>query len=120
MQIQARTVAATGPYDLVLSPVAPVAAFPAEQPMPFMGGGETMAHIGFTAPFNLSGQPAATVNCGFTADGRPVGVQISGRRFDDLGVLSAAAWFEDHRPDDAAPRWPDLPASVGTAGNRDD
>jgi aspartyl-tRNA(Asn)/glutamyl-tRNA(Gln) amidotransferase subunit A len=107
MRIQAQTVAATVPYDLVLSPVAPVAAFPAEQPMPFMGDGKTMSHIGFTAPYNMSGQPAATVNCGFTADRRPIGVQIAGRRFDDLGVLVAAAWYERNRPADAVPRWPD-------------
>jgi aspartyl-tRNA(Asn)/glutamyl-tRNA(Gln) amidotransferase subunit A len=69
-----------------------------------------MWHIGFTAPYNMSGQPAATVNAGFTPDGRPLGVQISGRRFDDLGVLRAAAWFERHRPADAVPRWPDRAA----------
>ncbi|MGW2327054.1 amidase [Streptomyces sp. NPDC001700] len=107
MAIQARTVAATVPYDLVLSPVAPVAAFPAEQPMPFSGDAKTMAHIGFTAPYNMSGQPAATVNCGQTADGRPIGVQIAGRRFDDLGVLRAAAWYERNRPAEAVPQWPD-------------
>jgi len=107
MDIQSRAVAATAAYDVVVSPVAPVAAFPAEQPMPFMEPGKGMAHIGFTAPYNMSGQPAATVNCGFTDDGRTIGVQISGRRFDDLGVLRAAAWYEAHRPDSARPRWPD-------------
>lgn len=105
MQISARTVAATEPYDIVLSPVAPVAAFPAEQPMPFLTPGQGMWHIGFTAPYNMSGQPAATVNCGFTDDGRPIGVQISGRRFDDVGVLRAAAWYEQNRPLDAVPDW---------------
>jgi aspartyl-tRNA(Asn)/glutamyl-tRNA(Gln) amidotransferase subunit A len=115
MRIQAQTVAATLPFDVVLSPVAPVAAFPAEQPMPFMEGGKTMAHIGFTAPYNMSGQPAATVNCGFTADGRPLGVQISGRRFDDLGVLRATAWYERRRPVTAVPTWPDSP-SAGRVG----
>ncbi|MEU9189366.1 amidase [Streptomyces sp. NPDC048484] len=107
MHIRARTVAATVPYDLVLSPVAPVAAFPAEQPMPFLEDRKTMSHIGFTAPYNMSGQPAATVNCGFTADRRPIGVQIAGRRFDDLGVLRAAAWYEQNRPAEAVPHWPD-------------
>lgn len=106
-QIQARTVAATRPYDVVLSPVAPVAAFPAEQPMPFLEEGRGMAHIGFTAPYNMSGQPAISINCGFTGDGRPVGVQISGRRFDDLGVLRAAQWYEANRPPEAVPDWPD-------------
>jgi aspartyl-tRNA(Asn)/glutamyl-tRNA(Gln) amidotransferase subunit A len=105
-QIRSRTVAATQRHDVVLSPVAPVAAFPAEQPMPFLGEGETMAHIGFTAPYNMSGQPAATVNAGWTGDGRAVGIQLAGRRFDDVGVLRAAAWFEQHRPADATPAWP--------------
>jgi aspartyl-tRNA(Asn)/glutamyl-tRNA(Gln) amidotransferase subunit A len=93
--IRAATVAATQPYDVVLSPVAPMAAFPAEWPMPW-GPDEDlgMAHIGFTAPYNMSGQPAGTVNAGFLHDGRPVGVQVSGRRWDDVGVLCAIAWFE--------------------------
>lgn len=106
MEIQRRTVAATTAYDVVLSPVSPVAAFPAEQPMPFLEPGRGMWHIGFTAPYNMSGQPAATVNAGFTADGRPIGVQLSGRRFDDPGVLRAAAWYEANRPADACPHWP--------------
>lgn len=106
MDIQQRTVAATLPFDVVLSPVAPVAAFPAEQPMPFPLSDSGMAHIGFTAPYNMSGQPAAAINCGFLPDGRPVGVQISGRRFDDVGVLRAAAWYEAHRPAAANPVWP--------------
>jgi aspartyl-tRNA(Asn)/glutamyl-tRNA(Gln) amidotransferase subunit A len=106
MRIQARAVAATAPYDVVVSPVAPVAAFPAEQPMPFLEKGKGMWHIGFTAPYSMSGQPAATVNCGFTEDGRPIGVQISGRRFDDIGVLRAAAWYEQERPPSAVPMWP--------------
>ena len=109
MQIQARTVAATGGYDLVLSPAAPCAAFPAEQPMPYLESGKGMAHIGFTAPYNMSGQPSGTVNCGFTQDGRPVGLQVSGQRFDDLGVLRGMAWFEANRPQHAKPVWPDPP-----------
>ena len=83
-----------------------MAAFPAEWPMPWGEGDEAMSHIGFTAPFNLSGQPAGTVNAGFTADGRTVGLQVSGRRFDDVGVLRALQWFEQHRPHGAEPRWP--------------
>ncbi len=106
MRLSAAAVSATQPYDVVLSPVAPVPAFPAEWPMPFGFADEGMAHIGFTAPFNFSGQPAATVNCGFTADGRPLGVQVAGRRFDDLSVLRAARWYEQHRPTDAVPDWP--------------
>ncbi len=52
----------------------------------------------FTFPFNMTGQPAATVPCGFTRDGLPIGLQIVGRRFDDVTVLRAAAAFEAARP----------------------
>lgn len=106
MDIQQSTVRATEPYDVVLSPVAPVAAFPAEWPMPFGDVDEGMAHIGFTVPYNMSGQPAATTNCGFTADGRTIGLQVSGRRFDDVGVLRVVDWYERHRGPAATPVWP--------------
>jgi aspartyl-tRNA(Asn)/glutamyl-tRNA(Gln) amidotransferase subunit A len=116
MQISERTVAATAPYDLVLSPVAPVAAFHAEQPMPFIEKGKGMWHIGFTVPYNMSGQPAATANCGFTEDARPIGVQISGRRFDDTGVMRASAWYEQERPRRAVPTWPTLMTTSAEPG----
>jgi aspartyl-tRNA(Asn)/glutamyl-tRNA(Gln) amidotransferase subunit A len=60
--------------------------------------------IPYTYPFNLTGNPAASVPCGFTKDGLPVGLQIVGRRFDDVSVLRAAAGYEtiapwaDHKP----------------------
>lgn len=114
-RMQAATVAATAPFDVVLSPVAPGPAFPAEQPMPRPDPRATMSHIGFTAPYNMSGQPALSINAGFTEDGRPVGVQLAGRRFDDLGVLRVAQWYERHRPDDAVPRWPDGARLEGVA-----
>ncbi|WP_256795382.1 amidase [Terrabacter sp. Ter38] len=106
MSLQQATIAATEPFDLVLSPVAPMTAFPAAWPMPWGDDDEGMAHIGFTAPYNTSGQPAASVNCGFTPDGRTIGLQVSGRRFDDLGVLRAVDWYERHRDSSATPRWP--------------
>jgi aspartyl-tRNA(Asn)/glutamyl-tRNA(Gln) amidotransferase subunit A len=104
-QMQKAAIAATSRYDLVISPVAPMAAFPAEQPMPVDDPDQTMAHIAFTVPYNMSGQPAATVNCGFTADGRPIGVQLSGRVGADDDVLRAAAWYEGERPASAVPDW---------------
>lgn len=106
MALQAATVAATAAYDLVLSPVAPTVAFPAEWPMPFGNEDGGMSHIGFTAPYSMSGQPACSINCGFTGDGKAIGVQIAGRRFDDMGVLRAAAWYEQARPAAATPVWP--------------
>ena len=112
LEIQKRSVAATLPFDVVLSPVAPVAAFPAEWPMPFGDQDRGMIHIGFTAPCNLSGQPSITVNAGFTADGRTVGIALSGRRFDDIGVLKVASWYEAARPASARPHWPIRPRTA--------
>ncbi|NYI71849.1 aspartyl-tRNA(Asn)/glutamyl-tRNA(Gln) amidotransferase subunit A [Naumannella cuiyingiana] len=106
IELQSRTIAATDGLDLIISPVAPVAAFPAEWPMPFGDQDLGMAHIGFTAPYNMSGQPAGTINCGFTSDGRPIGLQVAGQRFADRAVLAALTWFENHRPATAEPHWP--------------
>ncbi len=116
LDLQRATVAATQPYDIVLSPVAPVVAFPAHWPMPFGDEDLGMAHIGFTVPYNMSGQPAGTVNCGFTDEGKPVGVQVSGRRFDDVGVLRAMRWYEQARPPAAAPDWP-ISGSAPSSGD---
>ena len=54
--------------------------------------------LSFTFPFNLTGQPAATVPCGFTAEGLPVGLQIVGGWHQDALVLRAAACFEAAQP----------------------
>ncbi len=102
------TVAATLPYDFVISPTSPDIAYPAEWAMPSNDPDNAMAHIGFTVAYNMSEQPAATVNCGYDQDGLPIGLQIVGRRFDDLGVLSAAMAFEAMRAEEARP-WPEPP-----------
>ncbi|MDQ6716603.1 MAG: amidase [Actinomycetota bacterium] len=114
LDLQRATVAATGTFDVVLSPVAPGVAFPAHWPMPFGDEDLGMAHIGFTVPYNMSGQPAGTVNCGFTPEGKPVGVQLAGRRFDDVGVLRAMRWYELARPSAAVPDWPIAAAADGS------
>ncbi len=54
-------------------------------------------HIGYTVAFNMSEQPAASVNAGYTREGLPIGLQIIGARFDDLGVLRLSRAFEDLR-----------------------
>ena len=118
MDLQRVTVAATQPFDVVLSPVAPGVAFPAEWPMPFGDEDRGMEHIGFTVPYNMSGQPAATTNCGFTPDGKPIGVQVAGRRFDDVGVLRAVRWYEQARPESAVPDWPINRDGAGPASGR--
>jgi aspartyl-tRNA(Asn)/glutamyl-tRNA(Gln) amidotransferase subunit A len=85
-------------HDYVLSPVMPIAAFPADQASPDEDPEHPFEHITFTVPFNMSGQPAISVNCGWTSDGLPIGLQIVGHRFDDLGVLRVAAAYERLRP----------------------
>jgi aspartyl-tRNA(Asn)/glutamyl-tRNA(Gln) amidotransferase subunit A len=102
------TVAATLPYDFVISPTSPDVAYPAEWAMPSNDPDTAMAHIGFTVAYNMSEQPAATVNCGYDPDGLPIGLQIIGRRFDDLGVLSATMAVEAMRAGEARP-WPEPP-----------
>jgi aspartyl-tRNA(Asn)/glutamyl-tRNA(Gln) amidotransferase subunit A len=102
------TVRACRAFDYVLSPVSPVPAFEAELPSPTNDPLRPLEHIGFTVPFNMSEQPAASINCGFTSSGLPIGLQIAGQRFDDLGVLQVARAYEILRP--AQPPWPQPPA----------
>lgn len=96
---------ATAPYDLVLSPVTPVAAFAAEDPMPITDPLATMGHISFTVPYNMSGQPAVSIGAGIQADGRTVGLQIAGPIGSDDTLLRVAHWFETARGVDAEVDW---------------
>lgn len=93
-QTRVAAVNACRPFDYVLSPVSPVPAFAADLPSPTNDPLRALEHIGFTVPFNMSEQPAASINCGYTEAGLPIGLQIVGRRFDDLGVLQVARAFE--------------------------
>jgi aspartyl-tRNA(Asn)/glutamyl-tRNA(Gln) amidotransferase subunit A len=83
--------------DLLAMPTLPVPAFPVGQDSPVRHGKQTsyLGWTGFTYPFNLSGHPAATVPCGLTAAGLPVGLQLVGRWHQDALVLRAAAAFEN-------------------------
>ena len=88
-------------FDLLLTPTLAVPAFKVGQLMPDPGEDDLRAMAAwtpFTYPFNLTGNPAATVPAGFTREGLPVGLQIVGRRFADLTVLQASAAFEQARP----------------------
>ncbi len=110
--VRMATVRATADCDYVLSPVAPITAFAASLPCPTNDPLRPLEHIAFTVPYNMSEQPAASVPCGH--DGRlPIGVQVAGRRFDDLGVLRLCRVLERLRP--PLPAWP----RPGTAPARD-
>lgn len=93
-QLRAATVDATQAFDFVLSPVSPVLPFAAEA---INSGGSPLKDSHFTSVFNHSEQPAASICCGFSASGLPIGLQIAGRRFDDLGVLQMARFYESIR-----------------------
>ena len=97
-------------WNFLLTPSVSVAAFPAEKLMPGhwpQHDWDWVSWAEFSYPFNMSWNPAASVPCGFTPDGLPVGLQIVGRRFDDLGVLQAAAAFEAIQP------WADKRPALG-------
>lgn len=88
-------------YDLLLTPTMAVPPFPIGQPPDRIDGKDVPPRSSYspmTRPFNLSGQPAASVPCGFSSDGMPIGLHIIGRRGDEATVLRASAAFEQARP----------------------
>jgi aspartyl-tRNA(Asn)/glutamyl-tRNA(Gln) amidotransferase subunit A len=88
-------------HDLLLTPTIATPPFKVGLDNPTEIAGrpvEPYDWIPFTYPFNLTGNPAASVPCGFTKDGLPIGLQIVGRRFDDVTVLRAAAGYERLAP----------------------
>jgi Asp-tRNA(Asn)/Glu-tRNA(Gln) amidotransferase A subunit family amidase len=99
-------IAACRPYDFVLSPVAPVPAFPVERASPIDDPERPFEHIAYTVPFNMSEQPAASINAGYSSAGLPIGLQIIGQRFDDMGVLRLSRAFERMRGEQRP--WPRL------------
>ena len=58
---------------------------------------DLVSWVYYTYPFNLTGQPSATVRAGFS-DGMPVGLQLTGRSHDEVSVVRAAAAFEATQP----------------------
>lgn len=88
-------------YDLLLTPTLPITAFTAgrdEPDNPLSNPDMPLNWTPFTYPFDLTGQPAATVPCGFDREGLPIGLQIVGRWKDDVAVLRASAAFEAAHP----------------------
>jgi aspartyl-tRNA(Asn)/glutamyl-tRNA(Gln) amidotransferase subunit A len=105
MAMREAAVAATEPYDFLLSPTSPILPYEAELAAPGNDPRDALPHIAFTVPYNMSEQPAASVNWTSSSDGLPIGVQLVGHRFDDAGVLRLARLVEELRP--AQRPWPE-------------
>ncbi|HXO67840.1 MAG TPA: amidase family protein, partial [Bradyrhizobium sp.] len=93
--------------DYLISPVSPVVKFDAELASPLNDPDKPFEHICYTVPWNMAENPAISINGGYDKTGFPIGVQIIGRRFDDLGVLGMAKAFESLR--EVQKPWPTPP-----------
>ena len=90
-------------FDLLLSPAMPTTAFPVDKLPEEIGGNPVYPNPAygfhpFSYPINTIGHPAASVPCGFSSEGMPIGLQIIGRKGDEETVLAASAAFERSRP----------------------
>jgi len=97
MLMREKAVAAVQGHDYLISPTSPITAYAVDEPAP---GGDPLRpfdHIVFTAPFNMSEQPAASICAGYDDDDLPIGLQIIGHRFDDAGVMMLAHAYEGLR-----------------------
>jgi aspartyl-tRNA(Asn)/glutamyl-tRNA(Gln) amidotransferase subunit A len=107
MAIRAAAAKLFAELDYVISPVSPVVKFAAELAAPLNDPDRPFEHICYTVPWNMAENPAVAINGGYDATGFPIGVQIVGRRFDDIGVLGMAKAFEGLRG--AQRPWPGVP-----------
>lgn len=107
LAVQAMREAATkalAPFDFLLSPCTCPVNYAAEAHSPTDDPHRALDHIPFTVAQNFSEQPAATVNWSYDKAGFPIGVQVTGHRFDDIGVIRLCAALEKLRPEQRA--WP--------------
>lgn len=102
MLMREKAVGAIQGFDFLISPTSPITAYAVDEPTPGGDPERPFDHIVFTAPFNMSEQPAASICAGYDEDGLPIGLQIVGHRFDDAGVMMMAHSYE-------ALRFPMLP-----------
>jgi aspartyl-tRNA(Asn)/glutamyl-tRNA(Gln) amidotransferase subunit A len=87
--------------DLLLTPTVATTAFVAEGPPPTEIGGQRVGGMGsvpYTAPFNLSGQPAVSIPVGLSYEGLPVGLQVVARRHEEELVLACGQVAETNSP----------------------
>lgn len=100
-------------YELLVSPTLPVAAFDVGRNVPpELPDQGLVSWVSYTYPFNLTGQPAASIPCGLTAGGLPVGLQLVARVNREVDIFRAAAAFEAARP---FPRPPESALNGGRA-----
>ncbi|MBD3255455.1 MAG: amidase, partial [Candidatus Lokiarchaeota archaeon] len=88
-------------YDILITPTTACPPFGLGMMYPPKIAGKAVspvAWMSYTYPFNMSGNPAASIPCGWTKDGLPIGMQIIGPRFEDLIVLQVSQAFEDINP----------------------
>ncbi|WP_024936285.1 amidase [Actinomadura welshii] len=86
-------------YDLLLTPTMPIVAFEAGREVPpGSPSPRWTSWTPFTYPFNMTQQPAASLPCGLTSGGLPVGLQVVGARHADALVMAACAAYEKARP----------------------
>jgi len=104
MSMREAAVRAVSRYDFVISPTSPILPYEAQACCPGDDPRNALPHIAFTVAYNMSEQPAASVNWDCSRDGLPIGVQVIGQRFDDLGVLRLSRVLEQLRPAQRA--WP--------------
>lgn len=84
-------------FDVLVTPTSPIAAPVIGATTAMLGGQEVplvRAFLDLTLPFNLTGQPAISIPCGFTPAGLPVGLQLVGRPWDEATLFRAAAAYE--------------------------
>jgi aspartyl-tRNA(Asn)/glutamyl-tRNA(Gln) amidotransferase subunit A len=106
MAMREAAIGACARFDYVLSPTSPILPYEAASAAPGDDPRDALPHIAFTVPYNMSEQPAASVNWSHSKDALPIGVQLIGKRFDDSGVLQLARLVEKLRP--AQLPWPRL------------
>jgi aspartyl-tRNA(Asn)/glutamyl-tRNA(Gln) amidotransferase subunit A len=100
-EILAGVAAAFEHVDFIMTPTTATTAFAAKGPPPFEVAGQRVGGMGsvpFTAPFNISGQPAISVPAGLSPEGMPVGLQVATRRHADELLFACGLVAERARP----------------------
>lgn len=88
-------------FDVLVTPTLPVTAFDADCAMPpdfNLAPNDPFGWLYYTYPFNLTGNPAVSIPCGFDDSGLPIGMQVVGKRYDEATLLAVATAMERAAP----------------------